>query len=382
MGRPPMPVGTAGKIDYLTVRKGHVRARTRVRDYDGVTRPVTRYGATQAAAERRLKEALRDRIGPSVGPITADTKVRDLAVVWLDEMKASDLSDGSKELYERDLNQKVLPAMGALSCREATVPAADRFLKAVRDNSGPGKAKSCKTVLSLLLGLAVRHGAIPANPVRDTGKIKRGTRKERPRALTVDETTEVIAKVATDQQAIDQDVVDLIEFMLGTGLRIGEALGLAESAVDLETKTLEVCQIVVRLSGQGSVLQPRPKSEAGWRVIALPDNVVELCRRRIAAIRNEDRLLFPGLLGGPRNPSNANRDAKAAITRASAGLSWITSHTFRKTVATRLDEAGLSAREIADHLGHAKPSMTQDVYMGRGVASAAAANVLEREKAA
>jgi hypothetical protein len=48
------------------------------------------------------------------------------------------------------------------------------------------------------------------------------------------------------------------------------------------------------------------------------------------------------------------------------------SHTCRKTVATRLDEAGLSAREVADHLGHAEPSMTQDVYRGRAVASAAA----------
>ena len=40
-------------------------------------------------------------------------------------------------------------------------------------------------------------------------------------------------------------------------------------------------------------------------------------------------------------------------------------HNFRKTTATHLDQAGLSARVIADQLGHARPSMTQDVYMGR-----------------
>ena len=34
-------------------------------------------------------------------------------------------------------------------------------------------------------------------------------------------------------------------------------------------------------------------------------------------------------------------------------------------VATRLDKAGLSAREIADYLGHERISMTQDVYMTR-----------------
>jgi integrase len=39
---------------------------------------------------------------------------------------------------------------------------------------------------------------------------------------------------------------------------------------------------------------------------------------------------------------------------------------FRKTCATILDEAGLTARVVADQLGHSKVSMTQDDYMGHG----------------
>ena len=57
---------------------------------------------------------------------------------------------------------------------------------------------------------------------------------------------------------------------------------------------------------------------------------------------------------------------------------WVTSHNFRKTTATILDEAGHSARQVADQLGHSKPSMTQDVYMARKVANPAAAEALER----
>jgi hypothetical protein len=45
-------------------------------------------------------------------------------------------------------------------------------------------------------------------------------------------------------------------------------------------------------------------------------------------------------------------------------LAWITSHNFRKTTATVLDGGDFTAREIADQLGHARPSMTQDVHMG------------------
>ena len=48
-------------------------------------------------------------------------------------------------------------------------------------------------------------------------------------------------------------------------------------------------------------------------------------------------------------------------------------YTYRKTVATMLDRQGLSARNIADQLGHARISMTQDVYMGRRAVDQAAA---------
>jgi integrase len=55
----------------------------------------------------------------------------------------------------------------------------------------------------------------------------------------------------------------------------------------------------------------------------------------------------------------------------------VTSHVFRKTVATLLDEAGVSARKIADQLGRSQVSVTQDFYMGRKIASDKAARVLE-----
>ncbi len=56
----------------------------------------------------------------------------------------------------------------------------------------------------------------------------------------------------------------------------------------------------------------------------------------------------------------------------------MTSHVFRKTCATLLDEGALSARQIADQLGHAKVSMTQDNYFGRRLANRRTAETLGR----
>jgi integrase len=58
-------------------------------------------------------------------------------------------------------------------------------------------------------------------------------------------------------------------------------------------------------------------------------------------------------------------------------LAWIRSHALRKTTATALDKAGHTARQIADQLGQAKVSITQDIYMGREAANPAAAEALE-----
>jgi hypothetical protein len=46
-------------------------------------------------------------------------------------------------------------------------------------------------------------------------------------------------------------------------------------------------------------------------------------------------------------------------------------------VATLIDDAGLSARIGADHLGHAEVSMTQDRYMSRGPVQCAAGECLD-----
>ena len=85
--------------------------------------------------------------------------------------------------------------------------------------------------------------------------------------------------------------------------------------------------------------------------------------------------VFPAPLGSLRDPSNTQADLRDAF--GAAGFEWVTSHVLRKTVATLIDQAGLSARAAADQLGHAKPSMTSDKYFGRGITDTGAADVLE-----
>ncbi len=85
--------------------------------------------------------------------------------------------------------------------------------------------------------------------------------------------------------------------------------------------------------------------------------------------------VFPDTRGGWRDPANTRRDLRSA--RGTKEFSWLTSHSFRKTAATLLDQSGLTARQIANQLGHSRISLTQDVYMGRGMVDGQVAAALE-----
>ena len=87
-------------------------------------------------------------------------------------------------------------------------------------------------------------------------------------------------------------------------------------------------------------------------------------------------MIFPSSTGTLRDPDNFGKQWREV--RESLGLPDVSSHSFRKTVATLIDDSGLSARIGADQLGHARPSMTQDVYMSRGRVHTEVAAVLDR----
>ena len=118
----------------------------------------------------------------------------------------------------------------------------------------------------------------------------------------------------------------------------------------------------------------RPKSRAGERTLRPPLWLVAILRERRGSAPDQSPV-FPEVLGGYRDRNNIEKDFRKV--REGTPFDWVVPHTYRKTVATLLDAGGLSARTIADQLGHSRISMTQDVYMGRRAVDQAAASALD-----
>jgi integrase len=374
MGRPPLPVGTYGRINVDKLGPHRFRARAKYRDYDGITRKVERAGASRTAAENNLKQALRDRAHVSSnGEITAWTKVSRLAELWLRDIDESDRAIRTKITY-RDVWERCLSSsVGELRIGDVRVSAVDRAVREIRERRGAESARHAKIVLSGMFGLAVRHDAIEANPVRE---LSRSRKKKVPRAVELTEDTCAALRVhlRTSPDAAKYDLVDMVDVLSGLGCRIGELLALDWTKVDADAGTLSIEGTVIRIPGKGLIVQPHTKSKAGMRTITPPAWVLDLLKRRHG--ESLCAWIFPTTTFTLRDPDTPG----PGCARWFRGTPWesLHPHAFRHLVATQLDRAGLSAREIADYLGHERVSMTQDVYMSRGTNGVAAAAALAR----
>jgi hypothetical protein len=108
LGRPPLALGTSGKVLFASLPNGRVRARVKFRDYAGRVRLVSKVGASRAAVERALKAELASRQAPGgIGRITSATRMATLADAWMETDHGS--STGTRRTYRSVINKQVKP---------------------------------------------------------------------------------------------------------------------------------------------------------------------------------------------------------------------------------------------------------------------------------
>jgi integrase len=334
------------------------------KDYDGVTRPVERVGSTKAKATNNLLEALRDRARRSGdGEIKPENKVSVAADMWLKSIDESSKAARTKREYRDTWNRYLATPMGHLRVRDVRVSTVNRLITETRDRNGRGAASHVKVVLSGIFALVVRHDALDKNPVREIESLGAKKRKKE-RTVNAKTISPILGTFHASENATRWDLVDMVDVLSGLGCRIGELLALDwDTSVDFDAGTIRFHGTVIRVTGQGLFVQDHTKSRAGMRTIRPPGWVMDILKRRHAAA--ETQWVFPSAAGTLRDPDNTR--ARFRMTVAKTPYKGLHPHDFRHYVAGVLDDAGLTAREIADYLGHERISTTQEDYMERGV---------------
>ncbi|WP_119696513.1 tyrosine-type recombinase/integrase [Microbacterium halotolerans] len=387
MGCQRLTIGTFGEIGYLRTAGGRSVARARYRDWDGKTRLVQAIAKTRKAAERALKAKLADRslFQPSSSGLTPDSRFPDLVAYWLDDLDLEGrLSTRTRQLYERNMQTLVLPVFENLTLREIGVARCDHFLKQLAKQSY-SRAKQARVVLRLALGLAVRHEVLPRNPMDHVSRLRRPA--STPNELTPAEVNAIRAAITYWEAGSspsgprpDGQLGAIIEVMLGTSARIGEVLAIRSRDIDVTSATpsIRITGTIVSHRGEPTTRQDHPKTARSRRTVAIPSFTAEAVRRRLTRLENSslDALLFCSREGTPLTTNNVRRQLRHVLDLA--GITGITPHMFRRTVATAINEQG-GVELAAELLGHTDPKITIQHYIRRSeMVNPATAEMLDR----
>jgi integrase len=293
-------------------------------------------------------------------------------------------SETTRPEYERPIRAHVLERWQGWKLAE--IEAAD-----VRQRLGEMRAEGCsasqmkklRAALSALFATAVDDNLLRSNPVqgvRIPAPLEDEAPAERAKALTR-------AELAVLLSAIPEDWRLFFEFLVHTGLRISEAIGLRWEHVDLgDHPKVKIREQFYR--GKRRKL----KSGTGKRELPLsPGMAARLRAHRRVSSRGAKTPVFPSTTGTEliRGKLAERILAPAAIAagltteEAAAGKGGeegvktrptVTFHTFRHTCASLLFDNGRNIKQVQEWLGHADPGFTLRTYvhlMDAGIGDAA-----------
>lgn len=216
-------------------------------------------------------------------------------------------------------------------------------------------------LLSSVLESAMNDAVILRNPAAGIKRFKRieeDVRETIHRRLTNEELRKFFAVAETSYYRY------LFEFMLATGIRVGEGLALYWTDINFEAGEIRISRSVTKTS-QGIKVGDSAKTAAGKRTIFMNDEIRRILteqREIINALFGSSvmGLVFPSTTGKVARPSSVDTCMRGMCK--AAGVAHFTSHAFRHTFASNMVDAGVAPEVLKNILGHTNIKVTIDTY--------------------
>lgn len=213
-----------------------------------------------------------------------------------------------------------------------------------------------------MLDFAKENDVIINNPCKKSVKSDMGQPSDKKEALTIDVQRKFLEAVT------DQSYENQYRFVLQTGLRTGELVGLKWDDIDFKNKTLTISRTMEYRYKVGEWRIGPPKSESGYRTVPLTDEAIRILKAqkeknsKIKMIPMEwaDQV-FLCRKGEP--VKNSTYDTALFKICDKVGIKRFSMHVLRHTFATRCIEAGMMPKTLQKILGHSNIGITMNLYV-------------------
>jgi integrase len=301
--------------------------------------------------------------------------VASVAERWL-ASHGPQVSTGTLGGYKRRVRLYVVPTLGSKRLRELTVADVDKWQRELeRKGLSLSTRKGARTCLVQMIKWAMRHDYVLRN-VAQLSPGPRGTSKT-VNSLTRDEARAVLKAVSGWRQEA------AVVIMMTAGLRVGEALGLRWSDVELDATPSRLSVVGQLVREPRLHYQPDTKTHEP-RVVDLPAIAVDALKahrerqnKELADLGTGDAkpsdYVFVSAAHTMLDPRNFARELKDRTE--STGL-HVHPHKLRHTAVSLLCDQGVPIETVSKIVGHRSSRTTSDLYrsmLADGRASAAAA---------
>lgn len=324
--------------------------------HDGKQRSVSYNDADEAHRLRDLINQFGVDTALRVEQITETTGRGITVTEWIDHHidHLTGVEQYTLDKYRAYLKNDIAPTIGKLPLAALTQEDIANWVKMLELTGGRGKrGQSPKTIknkhgfLSAALAAAVpKH--IAANPAAGR-RLPRGDGQEADdeiRMLSHEEFALLLSKVTPPWRP-------LVEFLVASGCRWGEAVALKPSDVDRSAGTVRIRR-AWKYSSSGYTIGP-PKTKRSRRTIDVDQGLLE-------KLDYTGEWLFLNRMGGPVRYQGFRRRVWDKAVERSKLDPKPTPHDLRHTCASWMLNGGVPPMTVSRHLGHESIQVTVDIY--------------------
>ena len=334
---------------------------------------TNRFGVRQEVYDRNLNE-LRKKMRQAqvdddcqLNVVNTNMTLDEFFEVWISICK-SNCRETTKRTYRVQYNR----LKGELGWRKLRDLNLVNLQQAINNLNSDASRADCRALLVDILNKAVESELLTKHYAEQI-KVNLDFNLVREKRILTHQECDILLATARKMRST---LLPIFILALGSGMRIGEILGLTWEDVDLVGNIIHVRHTLVYLPGDGKkatyMLNP-PKTSAGLRDIPMTKAVkVALLRQKMQCNRIDTKyeplikgLVFPSRTNQPINEANIRKTIRyivKEIRKEQPDFEMFTPHCLRHTFATWAIEKGMRPKTLQKILGHSSLRMTMDLY--------------------